>query len=149
MSKATTRDIQRSKACTCFPGGGGRARPFPNDLQCRCGFRSQDMRASKAEGDKDDYSAARKNITRVLQVMTPLHVMDRVVAFLLLRVGKSDAEQSWMTGYEIIVTLDCGARPRPSWTTSNSNSFRSYAGNRRRICRLGHLGCQKHQDDNA
>ena len=99
------QDIQRSKACTCFPGSGGRARPFPNDLQCRCGFRSQDIRASKAEGDKDDYSAARKNTTRVLQFMPPSHVMDRVVGFLLLKAGKSDAEQSWMTGYVIIVAL--------------------------------------------
>ena len=105
MSKATARDIQKSKACTFFPGRLTYKTIFGRpSMPVQISYaRKRALRRPK--GDKDNHSAARKDMTRVLQCMPPLHVMERVVAFLLLKAGKSDAEQSWMTGDEIIVTL--------------------------------------------
>ena len=87
-------------------------------------------------------------MTRVLQFMPPLYVLDRVVAFLLLKAGKSDAEQSWMTGYVIIVTLagpDHGHRGQPRTAIASQVT----RGTVDESVPLEHLVCQEHQDDNA
>ena len=64
-----------------------------------------EARASKDEGEGGDEGKVRKDMTRVLQFMPPLDVIEKVCAFLLAHKGHSTAQQSQMSGEEIVHAL--------------------------------------------
>ena len=56
----------------------------------------EESHASKPDDEGSTYSTSRKDMTRVLQFMSPLHFVERFITFLLKQAGKSDAEISAM-----------------------------------------------------
>ena len=98
-----------------------------------------------AEGD-NGHSAARKDMTGVLHELPPLRDVERFVAFLLLKSGKSFAEQRrWdhhFSGGTAGPHHDHDGQHR-----CKSNCHRSYPVNRQRICCLRQLVCQELQDN--
>ena len=64
-----------------------------------------EARASKGEDEDSGYSAVRKDMTRTLQFIPPIDVGEKVVAFLLKKAGKTDAQVRDMTGDAMVECL--------------------------------------------
>ena len=80
-------------------------------FNCTADVVREESRASKPDDEANTYSTSRKDMTRVLQFMPPLHFVERVISFLLKKAGKSATSSSRS---QVSAT---------SWTTSWTRSM--------------------------
>ena len=78
---------------------------FRTEFNKSADFVRGEARASKGENEDSGYSAVRKDMTRTLQFIPPIDVGEKVVAFLLRKADKTDAQAKEMTGEEIVECL--------------------------------------------